>query len=110
MAADVVLTDQARKDILDLKNAVIAARLWKLVDRLKNWPDVSGVKSLTGNLAGKYRIRTGDYRIQFRVEGQSEPQNPAVTKGNASKLKRTDPPRHRLIIEKVGHRDGFYED
>ncbi len=32
------------------------------------------------------RVRTGDYRVQFRAEGES------------------------IIVEKIGHRDGFYED
>jgi mRNA-degrading endonuclease RelE of RelBE toxin-antitoxin system len=45
---------------------------------------VSGVKPLTGNLAGRFRMRTGDYRVQFYIEGE------------------------RVIVEKVGHRDGFY--
>jgi len=30
---------------------------------------VSGVKALTGKLAGNFRIRTGDYRVVFRVDG-----------------------------------------
>src|SRR5436305_279135 len=29
-------------------------------------PRVSGAKPLRGRLAGKYRLRTGDYRLQFR--------------------------------------------
>ncbi len=94
MAAEVVVTDAAREDLKALKNVVIAARLYKLIDRLKKWPEVSGVKSLSGNLAGWYRMRTGDYRLQFRVE---------TTSRDATK-------RHRIIIEKAGHRDGFYED
>jgi mRNA-degrading endonuclease RelE of RelBE toxin-antitoxin system len=65
---------------------VIQARMLRLFERLERWPEVSGVKRLTGNLAGRYRMRTGDYRLQFRVE------------------------RNRIIVEKVGHRDGFYED
>ena len=64
----------------------IRARLLKLVERLEAWPQVSGAKPLRGDLAGQYRLRTGDYRVQFRVEGD------------------------RVIIVKVGHRDGFYED
>lgn len=43
-------------------------------------------KPLRGEFAGHYRLRTGDYRLQFRVEGDL------------------------VIIEKVGHRDGFYEE
>ena len=65
---------------------VIRGRIWDIVVRLERWPEVSGAKPLTGPLAGRFRIRTGDYRIQFRVT------------------------KTAVIIEKVGHRDGFYED
>ena len=58
-----------------------------IVHRLESWPDVSGAKPLRGDLAGHYRVRTGDYRVQFHLSG-----------------------RDTLIIEKVGHRDGFYDE
>jgi mRNA-degrading endonuclease RelE of RelBE toxin-antitoxin system len=54
------------------------------VVRLEQWPDVSGVKPLTGDLAGRYRLRTGDYRVQFHVAGEI------------------------VTVEKIGHRDAFY--
>jgi mRNA-degrading endonuclease RelE of RelBE toxin-antitoxin system len=57
-----------------------------LVSRLEKWPDVSGVKSLRGNLAGWYRLRTGDYRLLFRVKGDT------------------------VAVEKIGHRKDFYEN
>lgn len=66
-------------------NEPILTRVMQLVERLKKWPDVSGVKPLSGKLAGYYRLRTGDYRVQFRVE------------------------RETIIIEKIGHRDRFYD-
>jgi mRNA interferase RelE/StbE len=66
--------------------ASIKRRIAAIVVRLAHWPAVSGVKPLRGSLAGHYRIRTGDYRVQFRVEGEE------------------------VIIERAGHRDGFYED
>jgi mRNA-degrading endonuclease RelE of RelBE toxin-antitoxin system len=37
-------------------------------------------------LAGRFRLRTGDYRVQFRVDGE------------------------KIIVEKIGHRDRFYEE
>jgi mRNA-degrading endonuclease RelE of RelBE toxin-antitoxin system len=58
----------------------------RLLVRLEQWPEVSGIKSLTGDLAGRYRLRTGDYRVQFYVVGDD------------------------VIVEKIGHRDGFYGD
>jgi mRNA interferase RelE/StbE len=64
---------------------VVRERIGKLFERLECWPAVSGAKPLTGNLAGWYRLRTGDYRVRFRVEG-----------GN-------------VIVDKIGHRSDFYE-
>lgn len=83
--ADVFLTPEAQKDVTRLPLG-IRARMAKVFVRLAAWPDVSGAKPLTGNLAGRYRIRTGDYRIRFRVEGA------------------------RVIIERIGHRKDVYEE
>jgi mRNA-degrading endonuclease RelE of RelBE toxin-antitoxin system len=47
----------------------IQPRIDNIIVRLARWPDVSGVKPLIGRLAGNFRIRTGDYRIVFRVSG-----------------------------------------
>jgi len=63
----------------------IHRRVLGILERLEHWPAASGAKPLSGPLAGRYRIRTGDYRVQFRVEGDE------------------------VIVEKVGHRDGFYD-
>ncbi len=66
--------------------ARIKSRVVTIIERLEHWPNTSGAKPLRGNLAGRYRIRTGDYRLQFYVKGAE------------------------VIIERVGHRDGFYEE
>ena len=63
----------------------IKSRVTGIIERLGYWPEVSGAKPLRGKLAGRFRIRTGDYRLQFRVQGEE------------------------VIIEQIGHRDGFYE-
>ena len=63
----------------------IRARIHAVLSRLHDWPEVSGAKPLTGNLAGHYRVRTGDYRVQFSVTPE------------------------KLVVERIGHRDGFYE-
>jgi mRNA-degrading endonuclease RelE of RelBE toxin-antitoxin system len=59
--------------------------MYKLLERLEKWPNVSGAKPLRGNLAGRYRLRSGDFRMQFRVVNNV------------------------VIVEQIGHRDGFYE-
>ncbi len=66
--AAVVLTPAAADELEQLSNP-IHGRILKLLVRLDQWPGVSGAKPLRGALAGRYRLRTGDYRIQFRVAG-----------------------------------------
>jgi mRNA-degrading endonuclease RelE of RelBE toxin-antitoxin system len=74
----------AKRELDDLPRS-IQARMEDLIDRLEKWPAVSGAKPLRGNLAGHYRLRTGDFRLQFRVVGQD------------------------IIIEHIGHRARFYD-
>ena len=84
-AANVEITPEAlaRADAL---NEPMYTRVLHLIERLRNWPDVSGAKPLRHGLAGHYRRRTGDYPVQFRVAGDT------------------------VIVEQIGHRDGFYRD
>ena len=63
---EVRFTEEAGHQFDDLPLA-IQARVLTIIDRLKHWPAVSGAKPLRGTLAGHYRIRTGDWRIVFRV-------------------------------------------
>jgi mRNA-degrading endonuclease RelE of RelBE toxin-antitoxin system len=84
-SARVIIAPEALKQADQLPR-MIHGRVVRIVKRLAYWPDVSGAKPLRHGLAGHYRIRTGDYRVQFRVEGQT------------------------IVVEKIGHRDGFYED
>jgi len=58
LMVNVVLTAEAVHDFSVLPT-VITVRMRRLVARLRQWPDVSGVKHLKGNLAGKHRLRTG---------------------------------------------------
>jgi mRNA-degrading endonuclease RelE of RelBE toxin-antitoxin system len=82
--ASVVTTPEALRQ-LDRLPPEIVARFEKLCERLENWPKVSGAKPLQERLVKHWRLRTGDYRLQFRVEGAT------------------------VIVEKIGHRDKFYE-
>ena len=85
MAARVEITPEALKEAQQL-NEPIYSRVTGIIERLIDWPAVSGAKPLRKSLAGHFRIRTGDYRVQFRVE------------------------RDVVIVERIGHRDGFYGD
>ncbi len=81
--ASVVFTPEARKQFFELPRS-IRPRILQLTERLRAWPQTSGVKALSGNLAGYFRVRTGDYRLLFRVQGET------------------------IFVEKIGHRDKFY--
>ncbi len=78
------LTATAREQLEQLPKSV-RARMYNLLERLEKWPNVSGAKPLRGNLVGRYRLRSGDYRLQFQVVNNV------------------------VIVEQIGHRDGFYE-
>lgn len=81
----VVLMHDAATQLGDLPKP-IKARIVELLVRLAKWPAVSGAKPLQGKLAGHYRLRTGDYRLQFRIEAG------------------------QVWVDQIGHRDGFYDE
>lgn len=74
----------------------IVARITRILERLESWPDVSGAKPLSGNLAGRFRIRAGDYRVQFFVERGKPAQGERPAEADT------------VVVDKIGHRDGFY--
>ena len=82
---EVVLCREAAEG-LEALSEPIHARVLRILERLADWPHVSGAKPLSGNLAGHYRIRTGDYRLVFRLEGQT------------------------IVVVKIGHRSRLYGD
>lgn len=90
--AAVKLMPEANEQFLALPRG-IRPRVTRLFDRLRRWPTVSGAKALSGGLAGRYRLRTGDYRVQFHPE-----RDQAADGG------------WYVTVEKVGHRDGFYDE
>ena len=61
------------------------AQVQKIIERLIEWPRVSGAKRLRGDLKERYRIRMGDHRVQFIVDSDL------------------------ITIEKIGKRDKFYD-
>ena len=83
--AAVRLTRDALEQLESLPPA-IQLRVHGVLRRLAGWPDVSGAKPLRKGLAGQFRIRTGDYRVQFQPVGGE------------------------VVVNKIGHRDGFYDE
>jgi mRNA-degrading endonuclease RelE of RelBE toxin-antitoxin system len=67
--AEVRLTREAQGDY-DALPLPIRQRVLLIFQRLRHWPAVSGVKPLRGALKGGHRIRTGAWRVLFRVDPQ----------------------------------------
>ena len=65
----------------------IQGRIAEIVIRLEKWPNVSGAKPLYGDLAGNFRLRTGDYRVIVRY----------------------DKPTDTVTIWRIGYRGGIYD-
>jgi mRNA-degrading endonuclease RelE of RelBE toxin-antitoxin system len=107
--ATVVLTPDAVRDLADLPRRIIA-RMDNLLERLREWPDVSGAKSLRGKLAGRYRLRTGDYRLQFRIAQERRIIKVHRTTEKKTVFEQQEIAEIKVIVEKVGHRDGFYDE
>lgn len=66
MAMTVVLTSTAQAEALRLP-AAIKTRVYEVLARLADFPNISGYKALKHGWKGHYRIRTGDYRVIFYV-------------------------------------------
>lgn len=81
----VLITKEAMEQMAALPTA-IRARMDAVVTRLEAWPNVSGAKPLRGEWKGHYRIRTGDWRLIFKVV------------------------RPNLIIVRVANRADVYEE
>lgn len=105
----VVVTREAREQLSELPR-LITLRMEKLLTRLGDWPNVSGVKHLRGELAGKCRLRTGDYRLQFYVEEKKRTVTEKQTTKGTEVIAEKEFTDYAIVIEKIGHRDGFYEE
>jgi len=82
---EVELTAEAVAQLDKLPSSIVG-RVDGVVSRLRNWPNVSGVKRLARDLKGSFRIRTGDYRVIFRLDGA------------------------RIVIWRIANRRDVYED
>lgn len=76
---------QAQEDF-DALPVTMKARVRDIMKRLKKWPSVSGAKPLRKAWAGHYRIRSGDYRVIFKMEADI------------------------VKIVRIGHRTDIYEE
>jgi mRNA interferase RelE/StbE len=83
---EVLVSAQARTEFLSLP-VEIQRRVEAVFERLKSWPEVSGAKPLKHELKGAFRVRTGNWRVLFRV----------------------DEHLNRVIVFRLAHRREVYE-
>jgi mRNA-degrading endonuclease RelE of RelBE toxin-antitoxin system len=95
--AVVMVLPEALAQLEELPDKIVA-RVTRILERLESWPKVSGAKPLRGELAGHYRIRTGDYRVQFYIERGKPVQGDKAAEPDI------------VVVDKIGHRDGFYDE
>jgi mRNA-degrading endonuclease RelE of RelBE toxin-antitoxin system len=60
-------TSKSIRQVKKIKSVAVRREIVEKVEALQGWPDVSSVKNLV-NREG-YRLRVGDWRIVFSVEG-----------------------------------------
>lgn len=65
----VEIAPEAKQQFLELPQ-VIQQRVLAVLERLKRWPQVSGAKPLRHDLKGAFRLRTGDWRVLVREDGE----------------------------------------
>lgn len=85
----VLITDDAQREFDGLPRDAQEG-ITEIMDRLRAWPEVSGVRSLFGKgyAPNKFRIKFWDWRVEFVV-------NPAT---------------REITVTRMGRRDTFYDE
>ena len=68
MTLKVEISKKAYKDIKNLENSE-AKQVVESIKELISFPNVPNIKKLT-NFQPSYRLRVGDYRVLFEIEGE----------------------------------------
>ena len=69
-SVQIVYTNVAEKDLRRLPKATAIRILKKIAENVERTDVFSRAKPLTGQFAGCYRYRVGDYRVIFIVDSQ----------------------------------------
>jgi mRNA interferase RelE/StbE len=64
----VIYSRDAYKDLMQLGKVTARRIVLKIEDNAKQSDPLARAKALTGNLAGRYRYRVGDYRVIFSID------------------------------------------
>lgn len=78
---------EAEREYVELQKNV-QNKIDELIERLRRWPEVSGVVALWGPAKGHFRMKTQDWRVIFHVDESA----------------------HTVIIDKIANRKEAYDD
>ena len=82
---ELVYAKSIRKDLKKISNPILK-QIKEFVGELKQFPDISNLKSLNNHPIADYRLRVGNYRVLFDVNWDEK----------------------EIYILKIGHRSKIY--
>ncbi len=86
MSFEVFYAKSVQKDIKNIDSKT-KEKIKKSIEKLKDFPNITNIKSLKSHPLADYRLRVGDYRILFDVDWENK----------------------KIFILKIGHRKDIYD-
>jgi len=83
---EVFYAKSVQKDIKNIDSKT-KEKIKKSIEKLKDFPNITNIKSLKSHPLADYRLRVGDYRILFDVDWENK----------------------KIFILKIGHRKDIYD-
>ncbi len=86
MSFEIFYAKSVQKDIKNIDSKT-KEKIRKSIEKLKNFPNITNIKSLKSHPLADYRLRVSDYRILFDVDWENK----------------------KIFILKIGHRKDIYD-
>jgi len=83
---EIFYAKSVQKDIKNIDSKT-KEKIRKSIEKLKNFPNITNIKSLKSHPLADYRLRVSDYRILFDVDWENK----------------------KIFILKIGHRKDIYD-
>ena len=71
MSFEVFYAKSVQKDIKNIDSKT-KEKIKKSIEKLKDFPNITNIKSLKSHPLADYRLRVGDYRILFDVDWENK--------------------------------------
>jgi len=84
---EILYAKSVKKDINKIQDKNTKEKIKKAIEKLKNFPNITNIKSLKSHPLADYRLRIGEYRVLFDVDWDNR----------------------KIYILKIGHRKDVYD-